>query len=62
MKINFIAFAPTSEERKAWSGTVYSIYKALERIENVEMSYKAVRPKLHFGMIGYQNSSIFGGF
>lgn len=39
MKINFIAFAPTFEERNAWSGTVYSIYRALERIENVEMNY-----------------------
>lgn len=48
MKINFIAFAPTSEERKAWSGTVYSIYKALERIENVEMSYISCATKTPF--------------
>ena len=39
MKINFIAFAETQEDRKAWSGTVYSIYKALERLDGVEVSY-----------------------
>ena len=48
MKINFIAFAPTFEERNAWSGTVYSIYRALERIENVEMNYISCAPKIPF--------------
>lgn len=62
MKINFIAFAETQEDRKAWSGTVYSIYKALERLDGVEVSYISLRLSHRSGMIGYRKFLMYGGF